>query len=78
MKIPTRRGQPKTHTKKLSLVFTPEQHEQLQKCAYVLNVPMAEAVRRGLAKLEKSLRNDGTWMKRMKELEEELKEQEQE
>ena len=68
LNIPTRRTPPRKCTKKMSMAFTPEEYELLQKCAYCLDVSMTEAVRQGIKKLEKSLRNDGRWNK-LKELE---------
>lgn len=58
----TRRGRPpRVKSERLNLLLSPEEYNDIQRAADILRISKAEVVRRGVARIVRSLKNNGQW-----------------
>lgn len=60
--LKTRRGRPpRIRSERLNLLLTPEEYGNIQRAADLLKTSKAEVVRRGVARIVRTLKSKGVW-----------------
>lgn len=58
----TRRGRPpRVKSERLNLLLSPEEYNDIQRAADLLKISKAEVVRRGVARIVRTLKSNGQW-----------------
>ena len=58
----TRRGRPpRVKSERLNLLLSPEEYNDIQRAADILKISKAEVVRRGVARIVRTLKSNGQW-----------------